>query len=125
MAWAFGYLSDMLGSAPPGRAADLIASRIPPGRSLVMIAPWPLAMKTLDKINNADHQQKIRTSNNKGQYEIDIIAMIAISNRNTIEHRDNKPIREARMQTSNVKNNGNNQHRASATKIENINRHQI
>ena len=90
-----------------------------------MIVPWPLAMKTVDKINNADHQQKIRTSNNKGQYEIDINAMIAISNKNTIENIDNKPIRETRMQTNNVKNNGNNQHHASATKIENINRHQI
>ena len=68
-----------------------------------MIMPWPLAMKTIDKINNADHQQKLRTSNNKGQYEIDINTMIAISNKNIIENIDNKPIRETRMQTDNAK----------------------
>ena len=34
MDWAFGFLSDTPGSAPPGRAADLIASRIPPGRAV-------------------------------------------------------------------------------------------
>ena len=90
-----------------------------------MIVPWPLAMKTVDKINNADHQQKVRSSNNKGRYEIDINTMIAISNKNTIENINNELIRETRIQTDNVQNSGNDQHHASATKIENINRHQI
>ena len=82
-------------------------------------------MKTVDKVNNADHHQKIGASKNKGRYEIDINAMIAISNKNTIENIDNKPIRDTRMQTNNIKNNGINQHHTSTTKIENINRHQI
>ena len=34
MDWAFGFLSDTLLPPPSGRAADLIASRIPPGRAV-------------------------------------------------------------------------------------------
>ena len=38
--WAFSYLSDTPCSTPPGRAADLIASRIPPGRLVWLLGGW-------------------------------------------------------------------------------------
>ena len=38
----FGVRSSTLCSTPTGRAADLIASRIQPDRSVVVIVPWPL-----------------------------------------------------------------------------------